>query len=348
MKKLIYSILTACALCGCANDKEKLHIYTWADYFDPEMLVKFETENNCQLVIDTFDDNESMLAKIQAGATGYDIIMPTSYIIPTMKKLDVLETIDISMLSNVVKHFDKKYDRFLLDTSMKTSIPYAFSITGLAYRYDKISSTNIVESWNLVFDERFNGRICLLNDIREMLGAGLIMSKASVNSVNSKNLNNALKFCRKMKAQAKKLDSVQYRIGLATGEYWLAMGYNSDMLQVLDENPGICLKFFIPQEGSTCGFDEFVIIKNSKKKELAYKFINFFYDPENAAKNAEYICTCVPNKDMFEYLDDEYKTNEFMNPTKEVLNRLELIKDVGPDIKKYNDAWDKFMSIEEK
>jgi spermidine/putrescine transport system substrate-binding protein len=346
MKKLLIILINICLFIGCSNNKQTLYVYNWSDYIDPELIVKFETENNCKVIIDQFDDNETMLAKMLAGADGYDIIFPSTYIIETFKKNDLIQKINLCYLTNVVKNIDKKYNRLMYDNSLTWSIPYAFSMTGIAYRHDKIKCDNTnSNSWNILFDSSADGRICILNDIREIIGIGLKYNGFSANSTNDVELIKALDTAIKFKHCAKKLDNIQYKTGIASAEFYICMGYNSDILQLKDEMDSFPITFFIPKEGSTCCFDEICITKNAKNIDLAYKFIDFLYDAENAAQNSKYIYAVVPNKGIWKYLDNEYKTNPLFNIPKETLDKLEPIHDVGIDgFIKFNKIWDKFIA----
>lgn len=327
-------------LSGC-DKKQTLYVYNWAEYIDPEAITQFEQENNCNVSIDSFDSNEAMLAKLLAGASGYDVVFPTSYIVNSMKKHGLLSKIDKTKLPNVIANFDKNYERFLENKDFEWSVPYAFGITGIAWRNDKVDfPTNL--SWNVLANSNFH-RICLLDDIREMIGLGLKVNGFSVNSTNVVEHEKALNTILEWKKNALKLDNVQYRNELVNAQIYVSIGYNSDILQVRDEIPDVPIGFQIPVEGSTCCFDEIVILKNGNL-ELAHKFIDFMYKPEIAAQNCKYICSAIPNSGMKELLDSEYLDNELMFPTKEILDKLEMTLDIGDGIKLWNETWDKFKS----
>lgn len=344
MKKLIYTtISTIILLTGCEK-KEVLYVYNWADYIDPEIVDEFKSENNCDVVIDTFDDNESAIAKLLAGGTGYDVMFPTSYAIPVLVKHDLIQEIDTNKIPNVISNFDPKFKRFLLDSSMKYSVPYAFSITGIAYRKDKIPENYKIEhSWWSITNSVFEKRVCILNDIREILGIGLILNNNSINSTNKVEVEKSVDIMKEFKNVSRKLDCIQYRTGLVSGEFYVSMGYNSDILQIIQENENSGIEFFIPDEGSTCCFDEIVVLKNAKC-ELAYKFIDFLYRKEIAYRNSQYNCTYMPNKEIYNMLTEDEKNDPLINLDEKILNKLELIKDVGDNLKIYNNAWDRFIS----
>lgn len=347
MKKYIFAVLMMCALVGC-KDKPTLYVYSWADYIDPEVLMEFEQTYNCSVCIDTFDDNETMFAKLLAGSSGYDILIPSSYIIPDLVKNNLIQKIDLSKVQNVKNNYDEKFNVLIsqrLTDDYWYSVPYAFSMTGILYRKDKVDKDfKFIPSWNLLFDKSFKGRVCILNDIREIIGIGLKMNGYSVNSTNEHELAESLKYCKKLKTAASKLDSIQYKSGIVNGEFNAAIGYNSDALQVFQENDmQDILEFFIPDEGAACCFDEMCISVSSKQNDLAYKFIDFIYRSDVAAKNAKYNCTAVPNKAMWQHIPEDINNTQLNIPTN-ILKKLEQIKPVGKSLPLYNKVWDKFKS----
>ena len=164
--------------CGKAALPE-LKVYTWADYIDPELVAKFEQEQSCRLLIDTFDSNESMHSKLSAGASGYDVLMPTSYMVKTMVREGMLQPLDHSKLPNL-KHVDASYLQRALDPGMKHSVPYMMAPTCMAWLSSKVSNP---ESSYRMFDRAdLKGRVTLLDDMREVLGAALRSLGFSLNS----------------------------------------------------------------------------------------------------------------------------------------------------------------------
>lgn len=345
MKKTLFVICALSLLVGCNEDKRKLYIYNWADYIDPALVAEFEKQNNCTVVIDQFDDNEAMLAKMLAGADGYDLIFPSSYIIDMFKKNGLIQKIDLAKIPNAVKNIDRKYDKLMFDKTLNWSVPYAFSMTGICYRKDIIEFNDAnSNSWHILTDPSTKNRVCILNDMREIIGIGLKCNGYSANSTNDAELSKALSTALKFKFASNKFDNLQYKSGIACGEFYICMGYNSDVLQLREEMPELPIDFFIPKEGSTCCFDEMCIAKTAKNADLALKFIDFLYEPENAASNAVYICAAVPNKEIWSHMPDKYVKDPMINVPASILDRLETIEDVGNELIKYKKAWDEFKS----
>lgn len=341
MKNWFIAVLIGLTLAGCGSDKRKLYVYTWADYIDPDLIYKFEAENDCQVIVDTFDCNESMYAKLMAGGTGYDVIMPTEYIMPLLIGADLVDKLDVSKLPNASTNFD---ETFKSEWSLVWDVPYAFSCTGIMWRKDKVPPDLTFEDWNDMFDKRLNGRICMMNDIREVLGLALKVNGKSVNSVDQAELDSAVAVAKRWKNACSKMDNEAYRIGIPSGEFYVAMSYNSDAIQLMSEDGGKTIGYSVPTNGTTSSVDVMCVMKNSKSKDLAYKFMDMFYDISNAVKNAEYNGVPMPVKGLYDELSDEYKAIPFMKVTNELKSKCENIIDVGDKLDMYSKAWDNVRS----
>lgn len=337
---LVMTFAFASLILGC-SDKKALYVYTWADYINPDLIAKFENENNCQIIIDTFSDNETMYAKLLAGASGYDIIMPTEYMMPLLIGADLIEKLDLSKFPKVKTSFDTK---FKSEWSLDWDIPYAFGCTGILWRKDKVPADLTFQDWNDMFDERLRGRICMMNDIREVIGIGLKMRGYSVNSTNASEIAEAVEIAKSWKKKCLKMDNESYRTGIPSGEFYTAMAYNSDAIQLIADVGSDQLGYVVPTNGTTSSIDVFCIMKKSKSKDLACKFIDMFYDLDNAIKNAEYNGVPMPVRGLYGALSDEYKKIPMMKVSDELHLKCEYIKDVGDALEIYTRAWDKIKA----
>lgn len=337
---VVLAAVAVVSILGKSSNNENLYIYTWADYIDPELISTFEKENNCEVVINTFDSNESMLAKLTAGSSGYDIITPTEYFMPALISHDLIDKIDMAKLPNVATNFD---EMFQSEWSLKWNVPYAFSCTGILWRKDKVPADLTFKDWNDMFDSRLKSRICMMNDIREVIGLGLKMKGYSINSTNENELAEATKVAKEWKSRCSKMDNESYRTGIPAGEFFVAMAYNSDAIMLYaddKENIG----YSIPTNGTTSSIDVMCVMKDARHKELAYKFIDMLYAMENAVKNSEFNGAPMPIKNLYENLSDEYKAIPFMKVSDEIKSRCENIRDVGEYLRLYTKAWDEIKS----
>jgi len=326
---------------GLGQDKAELHVYTWADYVKPELIQRFEQEHNCRVVIDTFDSNETMYSKLKAGATGYDVITPSSYMVKLMDQQGMIIELDHSLLPNL-KHVDPDYLKLSFDPAMRHSVPYAFSITGIAYLKSKVP--DFKPSWTMFDRTDLKGRMTMLNDMRETMGAALKIGGKSLNTTNEADLAAAEAAVIRWKKNLAKFENEQYKVGLASGEFVLVQGYSGDILQIQEENADVA--FAIPEEGASVCFDDMVIPTTAKQKALAHAYINFMHDPEVAAQNTEFTMYLCPNKSGYALLSEEIRNNPgiFLKP--EVLSRCEIIGDLGADNVKYTAVWDRIKAAE--
>ena len=340
--------------CGCSKTPE-LHIYTWCDYIAPEVIEGFEQKNGCRIVVDTFDSNEAMYAKLKAGGTGYDLIMPSSYQIATMAKEGMIDEIDHTKCPNVKKNFDTSFSSQILDPTFKYNVPYAVTYTGFAYLKDKVPAGADVNSWSILSNPAFKGRISLLDDIREVIGAGLMYLGYSINSTNPAEIDAAVAQILKWRANIRKFDGESYKTEVPNGSTFLGHGYSTDVTQVIvgDEESGAPARddigFALPKEGYTIAFDEMVVAKDAAEKDLAYAFIDYIYEGEVAKANMEYICGPNPVKPGIDLLDADYRAVIVLNPEQLKLGQVLKGFDDQPEVQElYNKAWDKIKATEAK
>lgn len=328
--------LAATAISGCSrSNRPVLRVYTWADYLDQELAEKFQAEHGCKLQIDTFDSNEAMYAKLAAGATGYDVLVPSSYMVKTLARENRLLALDHAKLPNL-KHVDPDYLKRALDSGMVHSVPYMMAPTCLAWLGSKVRDAT--PSYAMFDREDLKGRVTLLDDMREVLGAALRSLGFSLNSKDPAQLAQARDVVRRWKKNIAKFDNEQYKSGIASGEFHLVQGYASDLFQVALENEDIVVR--IAGEGTAFSCDDLCIPRDAKSADLAHRFINFLTAPENAAKNMEEITCRAPNKDAYALLSEDFRGNEALFPPAEVFAKCEPIDDLGDALALWSKTWD--------
>ena len=327
--------------CGCAEKKPVLHLYTWSDYVKPELVQRFEQENNCRVVIDTYDSNESMYAKLRAGATGYDLLFPSSYMVKIMDEQGLLRKLDPAQLPNL-RNIDPAYLAMAVDRSMEHSVPYTVTLTGLGYLGGKVA--NFEPTWAMLDREDLRGRMTMLNDHRETIGAALKFLGYSLNTLDDRELAEAKAVVLRWKKNLAKFENEQYKNGLASGEFLLVHGYSGDLMLVQSENEDI--QIAIPREGAALSFDDMVIPVGARQVELAHRFINFVLDPHVAAELTEFIYFLCPNEVSYQHLSAETRADPILFPPPEVVEKLEMIGDLGEGNVKYTKLWDEIKAGE--
>ena len=335
------------------GERGDLHIYTWCDYIAPDVLASFERALGVKVIVDTFDSNEAMYAKLKAGATGYDIMMPSSYQVAQMAKDGLIERLDHARLPNVRKNFDRSFEPQIIDPTFAYNVPYAVTYTGFMYLKGRIPAGADVASWSILGNPALRSRITLLDDIREVIGAGLMYLGHSVNSTDPKEIDAAVAQVLKWKVNSRKFDGESYKTEVANGSSWLGHGYSTDSTQVIvgDEEAGAPpradIGFALPKEGYSIAFDEMVVARNAPRRDLAYAFINYIYDGEVAKANMEFICGPNPVRPGIERLDPAYRDLIVLDA--ETISRGQVLKgfDERPEVVElYNRAWDRIKATD--
>ena len=331
----------------------ELHVYTWSDYIAPDVLAGFEKALGVKVVVDTFDSNEAMYAKLKAGGTGYDILMPSSYQIAQMAKDGMLEKIDHAKCPNVRKNFDPSFARQIIDPTFAYNVPYAVTYTGFMYAKGKVPAGVDVASWKALAHPAFKGRLTLLDDLREVIGGGLMSLGHSINSEDPKEIDAAVAEVLRWKANSRKFDAESYKTEVASGATWIGHGYSTDAAQVIvgDEDEGMAprgdIGFALPKEGYSIAFDEMVVAKNAPRRDLAYAFINYIYDGDVAKANMEYICGPNPVKPGIDRLEPDYRRLIVLDAAQIARGQvLRGFQDKPAVQELYNKAWDRIKAGE--
>jgi len=352
---MVGAIAAAAIIAGCGKNSRSLHIYTWSDYIAPEVIAEFEKANDCKVVVDTFDSNETMYAKLKAGGAGYDIITPSSYLVPLMARENLIAKLDHSKMPNVKANFDPQFAGQILDKSFTYNVPYAVTYTGFMYAKDKIPKGADIESWKVLENPAFKGKVTLMDDIREVIGAGLMSLGYSLNSRNPAEIEAAVNEVLKWKPNIRKFDAESYKTEVPSGATWIGHAYSTDTTQVIvgDEEEGNAprndIGFALPKEGFTIAFDEMVISASAPNPDLAYAFMNYVYDGKIAKTNMEYIMGPMPVKPGIDALEADYRKLIVLPP--ETIKRGQVLKPVDDDAKVkalYDKAWDRIKATSEK
>lgn len=316
------------------SGEKTLNLYIWSNYIAPETIRKFEQRHGARVNVDLYDTNEALLAKVQAGNTAYDVLCPSNYPIEILLAQGLLRPLDHSALPNLPNidpHFlDRPYDR-----GNRFSVPYVWGTCGFAYRKSRVSGK--VDSWSTLWDPRFAGRILMLDDARETLGAALKWKGVSLNTKDPEQIQLAQRLLLEQKRLVRTYDSANYHDVLLAGDVWAAQGWNGQFAKVMDHDPDIA--YLIPNEGASLFVDSLVIPASAPHPELAHAFIDFTLEPEIAAEICRTMGYSSPNRAALPLLPPSIRNNPAIFPPDDVLQRLELIEDLGEATILYDRAW---------
>ncbi len=318
--------------CGQQKSEQKLNVFVWPDYITEEIAQGFGEETGIQAVVTTYDSNESLLARLQAGATGYDVIMPSDYMASIMIQQGLLEPLDKANIPNLklVTRFRNAY----FDPEMRHAVPYDWGTAGIAY--DSAIYPNLPQTWAVFWDESYRGRTSMLDDMRETLGATLKLLGYSVNTRSLDQLEAAKQKLIEAKPLLKRFDSQAAEVLLA-GDAAIAHAWSGDAFRAATEKASI--RYFVPKEGSTVFIDTICIPKGAPHKKVAEQFINYMLKPEVAAKftnHAQYATTVDTAR---EFVDSALRDNPIIYLPEETFDRLEWIKDLAEFLPNYDRAW---------
>ena len=350
MKKLLaIALLTTLSLScftACGEQKGKngqVVVYNWGEYIDPDVLTQFEEETGIKVVYDEFETNEIMYPKIEAGASDYDVICPSDYMIQKMIQNDLLEEINFEHIPNI-KNIGKQYfeQSKEFDPENKYSIPYCWGTVGILY--NKTMVTEPVDSWSILWDEKYKDNILMQDSVRDAFMVALKLKGYSMNSVNPDELIEAKEALLEQKPLVQAYVVDQVRDKMIGNEAAIGVIYSGEAIYTQRENSD--LEYVIPKEGTNVWIDSWVIPKGSKNVENAEAFINFMCREDIALKNFDYITYSTPNDAAKELIEDEdIKNSPIAFPTLSDYNNLETYQYLGEEGDElYNQLWKEVKS----
>ena len=338
MKRLpsVIVALVAGTLAFSASAKDQLHLYNWNNYIAPETVKRFEEQCKCEVVQTYYSDNEELLAKLAAGAKGYDILVPTSNAMQALIRGGQLKPIDKSKLTNL-KNINPIYLDTVFDPGNKYSVPYAMSTTIIGYNDEKMKELGLpTDTWAVIFDpkylEKVKGRVTVLDSSSELFAAALKYLGYSANDTDPKHWDEAAAVIKKAKPYWAAFNASSYIKELTVGDIWLVHGYSNDIFQANLDAQAAGRKFKIlqgmPREGAVLAVDNMVIDKSAPRTDLALLFMNFMLEGKNSAELTNLIGSGNPNMDAMKYIKPEILKNPAIFPDKAVIPKLEQLKDL--------------------
>ena len=302
----------------------ELHIFNWPEYMPQEILDAFAKEYQVRINYDTYSSNEEMLAKLTAGASGYDIIVPSDYMVSVLLKQGLLEPLNKEVLTNW-DNLDPRFLNLEFDPENRYSVPYMWGTVGIAVNTEFVKDK--ITKWEDLWNPKYAGYIVLPDDPREIIGMGLQVIGKSRNSTDPQDLEAAKQKLSALMPAVKAFDSDSPKSLLLSGEVYLGMVWNGEAVLAALENPNIL--YVIPEEGGGIWMDTLAIPKSAKNKDLAHEFINFLLRPEISAQLSEAFPYGNPNKASHAFTDPKILNNPAAYPPESALQKAEWLKDVG-------------------
>lgn len=317
---------------------KELNLYIWSEYLDPEIVTAFEKEYNCKVVINLYESNEEMLAKLQAGGVSqYDIVVPSDFIMKSLINLGLLQQIDHAKVPNI-KNLSDTFASPPYDPDNKYSAAYQWGTVGIVYNKEKFDGP--ITSWKSLFEPASGIRFMFFDSEREMIGAALIYQGHSVNTLERKELMGAANM---MIADKKKRGFMGFEgnVGglnkVIARTVDIAMAYNGDAIQSMNEHDYI--SFSNPKEGTVVWVDSLCIPARAPNPDLAMQFINFILSPQIGAQLSNYNQFATPNKAALASITPDDLKNPAIYPDAETQKHLQYIQEVPNGSAIYGELW---------
>jgi len=335
------ALIAAFAAGGPRAEAAELHLYVWSGELPQEVVDDFAAKTGTKVTVDTFDSNETLIAKLEGGASGYDLIEPSQYAVQILGKKGLVEELDHGKIPNI-SNLSDAFKNVSYDPGNKYSVPYIWGTTGFAYNTDCVKEP--ITSWKALWDEKYSGRIYMLDNMLAAYIAGLQYVGAHAGTTNADEIAKATDALIAQKRVLGGYNSTNFADLVSSGEACIAQGWNGNFAQAAASNPKV--KYVLPDEGGTMWVDGFSIVKNAANKDAAYAFIDYINQPEVAAKAAQLSksATVIPAAKAM--LPKEIAENSAIYPSDERLKKADFILDLGDAMKLYQDGWTKVKAAQ--
>jgi len=358
LKQLVATAaITVAAYAPMTQAQEVLNFYNWSDYIGEDTIARFEKETGIKVNYDVYDSNETLEAKLLAGNSGYDLVVPSSNFMALQIKAGIFRKLDKSMLPNI-QNLDPKLLAMLenKDPGNAYGLPYLWGTTGIGYNpkmvKEVLGEDAPTDSWSLVFDPKYMEKLAqcgvtFLDSSDEMYPFALIYNGMDPNSNDRKHFksgSDATKTLKAVRPHIKQFTSAQYISDLANGDICVAVGFSGDIFQAAarasEAENGIEVAYSIPKEGSEMWFDMLLIPADAKNAENAHKFINYLMRPEVIAEVTDYVWYANPNTPATKLINQEIAGDPAIYPDDTVRDNLFISIESHPKVSKIrNRTW---------
>jgi spermidine/putrescine transport system substrate-binding protein len=323
---------------GNRRDERVLNIYNWSDYIDERTIPLFQALSNLRVNYDVYSSNEDLLARMRSGPTNYDIIVPSSWFIPTYLKLGLIEPLRTDLMPNLT-NLDKEFVETDYDPGNRYTVPWQWGTTGIGF--NRTQAGDAVHSWAAVFEPAANmaGHVTLLREVTELIGCALIHLGRNPNSSKDSDLADVVKLVRSVRPKLKGFTSDTYIDELAASEIWLAQGWSGDVFQARDRNKDV--RYVIPEEGTLRFVDVMAVPKGAPHPGNAARFMNYVLNPKVQARISSYVSYGTPVSLAKPLLPaDQTKDPAIYPPAK---TKLSIVTLTGQKLEKWQAAYDEIV-----
>jgi len=319
-------------LAGCSRDERpRLNVFNWSSYVAPDTIPNFEREFGVRVRYAVYENNEEMLAKVMSGNSGWDVVFPTNSYIRPMREQGLLVPLRQSLLPNL-DALENRFRSPSWDPSLEWCVPYMWGATGIAYSRRLPAQ---LASWAELWSEQLRDRLTMLDDVAEVLGACLLKLGDSINCTDTWKLRRAQRQALAQKPILRAYLNAEVRDQLVAGDVLAAQTWATTALQAMDASTD--LAFVYPAEGFPLYADNAAILRESRRVELAHRFINYLLRPEVAAAIVQATKTATANAGAYELLPASLRTNPVLYPGEADLARGEWWEAPPPAVQRLRD-----------
>lgn len=339
---LVFLVLL-CALIPSVSAEEidtnvTLNVYNWGEYIDPTVNDLFTAETGIKVNYKNFTDNESMYAVLDSGAAIYDVIVPSDYMVGKMINEGKLAKLDFANIPNLSK-INPSLLNPSYDPQNEYSVPYTWGTVGIFYNTKYVDEADLKLGWDLLWSEKYSGRIFMFDNPRDAFGIALLKCGFSLNTQSLAEWDTAYEVLREQKPVLHQYVMDQVYDKMINEEAWIAPYYAGDGIIMMDEEEGNpAIDFFVPQTGTNLFVDALCVPANSPHKREAEEYINFLCRTDIALLNAEYIGYSTPQEEARAELDPEIGQNENFYPPEDVLAKTEMFETLPNEITTHMDT----------
>lgn len=341
MKRSLTVALGALMLASPALAQDNVvNVYNWSDYIAEDTVSKFEAETGIKVNYDVFDSNELVEAKLLAGNSGYDVVVPSGFFLERQITAGLFQPLDKAKLPNL-GNMDPAImaETAAHDPDNKYSVDYMWGTTAIGYNVAKVTEAlgpdQPLDTWDMVFKPEIVAKLAdcgvtLLDAPAEIMASALSYLGLDPNSETEEDLAKAEALLLSIRPYVRYFHSSQYIDDLGNGEVCLSVGYSGDVFiaqaAAAEAGQGVEIAYTIPKEGALKWFDLFAIPSDAPHADNAHKFIDFMLRPDIAAANTNYVFYASGNKAALELISEEVKNDPAIYPPPEVLTKLFPLK----------------------
>lgn len=346
MKKLIFILVLAISLSliftGCSagtKDRVVLNVLNYGEYIDMDLLDEFEKAFDVKINYEIYPTPEDMYTKVKSGATNFDLIISSDYMIERLINEDWVLELDYDNIPNY-QFIDEDFKKTAFDPEGKYTVPYFWGTLGILYNTTKVEGKPT--SWDLLWDPNYSGQILMMDSQRDSLGAALKKLGYSLNTINESELEEAKQLLIQQKPLVMAYVVDEVRDMMIGGEAAVALLWSGEAVAAMGENED--LAYYVPEEGSNVWVDAMFIPKTATHKKEAEMFMNFLTEKDNTLRNIDYVWYSTVHTEAINEVEEFLFDNPGFNPSDDILDRTEMFRDLGESLQLYYRIWTEVLA----